>query len=198
MTEVGDYIFFYGTDWPSNFTPAKIKAKDMMYHASLFDEPIETDGLRVRMPQCITYNDSETYYQSWKAYVMGDEKNYYRIAAASTPADAKKLSWNVNLNKELWDKCKDVIMYDVLRQKFTQNPDLMKLLLDEKYDNKIFIEASPTDLYWGIGFSETMVKNFIDRNGFNPMDDPRIKKGKNMLGKLLNDLRNSLILARKK
>jgi len=187
MTEIGDYIFFYGHDWPSNFAPAQIKDRDMMYQKALFDNG----------PEYITYKDSETYYQAYKAYIMGDRENYYRIIDSPTPAQAKKLSRNVNLNKNQWDSCRDVIMYSILRKKFEQNPDLMKLLLDEKYDNKIFVEASPTDMYWGIGFSEAQLKDYIDHNGINPMDDPAVEKGKNMLGKLLNELRKTLILAKK-
>ena len=187
MTEIGDYIFFYGSDWPSNFAKATIKIKDKMHQSTLFDNT----------PKYITFNDSETYYQSWKAVIMNDRENYYRIVISTTPAMSKKLARNIKLDPKLWDKSRDVVMYSVLRHKFLQNQDLLDELLSDKYDGKIFVEASPTDKYWGIGFSEEQAKDYIDRNGINPMDDPGVEKGKNMLGKLLNELRKNLILAKK-
>jgi ribA/ribD-fused uncharacterized protein len=71
-------------------------------------------------------------------------------------------------------------MVDGLISKFTQNPDILKILLDT--EDKILAEASPYDKIWGIGFAE---------------DDPRAKyqsqwQGKNLLGKVLMRVRERI------
>ncbi len=71
-------------------------------------------------------------------------------------------SWDIVAN---WSKIKVNRMYNVLKVKFTDN-DLMEKLLNT--GRSILIENSKTDSFWGIG-----------RRG----------KGKNMLGKLLMEIR---------
>mgnify|MGYP003516350373 FL=1 len=56
---------------------------------------------------------------------------------------------------------------------------LLKELLDSKYDNKTFVEASPFDTIWGTGMDE---------------DNPNVEyeskwKGLNLLGKCINKIR---------
>ena len=63
--------------------------------------------------------------------------------------------------------------------KFSQNPDLKRVLLDTK---GLIVEASPLDTIWGIGLDE---------------DDPRALdraqwKGTNWLGEVLTKVRASL------
>ena len=74
-----------------------------------------------------------------------------------------------NFIRSDWDAVKDAIMYKILQAKFTQDPRLSALLLNT--GSAKLIEASPVDSYWGYGPD---------------------KKGKNMLGKLLMQLRNEL------
>lgn len=64
--------------------------------------------------------------------------------------------------------------------KFTQNPELLQLLLDTR--GTTLAEASPTDCIWGIGLAE---------------DDPAAHhrdawRGQNWLGEVLTALRDSL------
>jgi len=68
-----------------------------------------------------------------------------------------------------WNKIKVDRMRDILREKFTQNKNLQKLLLDT--GNVILIEDSKTDAFWGVG-----------KNG----------DGKNTLGTLLMEVRDDL------
>lgn len=68
-----------------------------------------------------------------------------------------------------WSRLKVGFMRDVLRAKFTQNPDLKSMLLQT--GDSILIENSKTDAFWGLG-----------KKG----------NGKNMLGTLLMELRSSL------
>lgn len=78
------------------------------------------------------------------------------------------LKANIQIRPD-WDNIKNDVMIYILRQKFTQNLTLKNLLLST--GNSILVEESPRDSYWGIG------KN---------------RDGKNMLGKLLMDLREEL------
>lgn len=68
-----------------------------------------------------------------------------------------------------WDDVKVDIMRKALTAKFTQNADLAKLL--KETGGKMLIESSPKDKWWGWG---------------------RDKKGLNMLGKLLEEIRSTL------
>ena len=42
--------------------------------------------------------------------------------------------------------------FDKRRDKFSQNPDLLTLI--KTHSDKIFVEASPVDLIWGVGLHE--------------------------------------------
>lgn len=65
-----------------------------------------------------------------------------------------------------WEEVKDDVMRIGLYAKFTQNPKLKEMLV--KTNDSILEEASPYDSYWGTA-----------------------KNGKNMLGKLLMELRKT-------
>lgn len=69
-----------------------------------------------------------------------------------------------------WNTYRLEVMKKALREKFTQDDDLYKLLLEET-GNRILQENSPSDSFWGIG-----------RNG----------KGQNHMGRLLQQLREEL------
>lgn len=79
--------------------------------------------------------------------------------------DAMKEYSDVTLRSD-WEDVKDDIMRKALEAKFNQCEDLKKLLKDT--GTKKLIEASPKDSYWGHG---------------------RDKKGKNMLGQILEEIR---------
>ena len=68
-----------------------------------------------------------------------------------------------------WDTFKVGLMADLLQAKFKQNKDLAELLLQT--GDKILIEDSPSDYFWGCGKDGT---------------------GENMLGKLLMSVRLGL------
>jgi ribA/ribD-fused uncharacterized protein len=73
------------------------------------------------------------------------------------------------------------IMYDVNYAKYTQNPKMYKTLMDTS--NTILVEASPYDKIWGIGLDENTAK----------ITDPKNWPGENLLGKVLDKVRNRLL-----
>ena len=54
------------------------------------------------------------------------------------------------------------------------------MLLDPKFDGKVFVEASPIDKIWGVGYDE----NNAEYNEF--------QWGRNYLGKIITNIRNRI------
>ncbi len=110
---------------------------------------------------------TEHYFQAQKF-----EKQTYqdKIRNAESPMMAAQLgrSRKERILKN-WDNIKLNVMYDAVKAKFTQYPELTQLLLDTK-EAKI-IEHTENDDYWGDGGDG---------------------KGKNMLGKILMKIREEL------
>lgn len=151
----------------------------------------------------IIYPNTEYYYQVQK--FMGpestdlDQEYAEKILAVNTSNKAYYLakqiarggyaaSWYVSQNDKTmlndliresktngvkprpdWDNVKDNVMRKAVWAKFTQHPDLQQLLLDT--NDAYIAENSPRDSYWGLG-----------KDG----------DGKNMLGKILEEVRTLL------
>lgn len=68
------------------------------------------------------------------------------------PFDCKMLGRKVRpYDEEMWNKVRYEIMCSVLMEKFKQNPVLAEMLLAT--DDRVLVEASPTDLIWGVGLA---------------------------------------------
>jgi len=98
------------------------------------------------------------------------------------PAVQKAIGRQVeNFGPIRWNEiCKDVV-YKANYAKFTQNPDMKKVLIES--EETTLVEASPHDTIWGIGLGE---------------DDPRAAdrsqwRGKNWLGEVLMKVREDLL-----
>ena len=187
MTIKGDYILFFGSDWPSNFAQSPITVYDDFWEKGLFgDEPY--------FPPTVTFKTAEAYYQSRKAVMARDKYSYYKIALANDPAETKKLSRLIKLDAKAWDRIRVKAMWDTLHLKFEQNPDLKEKLLDPSLDGKMFVEASPYDCFWGAGIGEKILARDIETKGyiewFNFVRD--VPYALNMLGELLGKLRIEL------
>lgn len=115
----------------------------------------------------ILWPTTEHYFQAQK-YVGTDR--YLQIARAPTPRLAADLGRDrVQPLRSDWEQVKDAVMKRCVLEKVKQHPEVMNKLL-ETGDEEI-IEDSPTDYYWGCGANGT---------------------GKNMLGKILVDIREEL------
>lgn len=113
------------------------------------------------------WKTSEHYFQAQKfAGTEFEEK----VRLAPTPKEAANLGRNRKfpLRKD-WEEVKDDIMREALRAKFTQNKELKTILL-ETGDAEL-VEHTHLDFYWADGGDGS---------------------GKNMLGKLLMELREEL------
>ena len=102
--------------------------------------------------------------------------------------------WHGNGSDDTMTPGKDRAMYNAVKMKFTQNPDLHKLLVDT--GDALIIEnaglkvagVSPGDKYWGDGkYGDTAAGT--SSWDFTKIDD---KEGKNKLGLLLMEIRDEL------
>ena len=105
----------------SNFYPCKIKDKD---------------GLE--------FDSSEAYFQSMKTTDPIIRQKFVGLA----PDESKKLGRRIALRPD-WEEIKDQVMMEVLEAKFSQNPDLSKLLVET--EDALLVEGNTWgDKYWGV------------------------------------------------
>jgi len=110
---------------------------------------------------------TEHYFQAMK---FGDEEYRAQIRAAKAPKIAADMGRDHSRPiRPDWEAVKDDVMRRALRAKFTSHADLRKLLLSTGEED--LVENAPGDYYWGIGADGS---------------------GRNMLGKLLMELRGQL------
>ena len=93
------------------------------------------------------------------------------MAEVSSPAEAKRLGKRIELRSD-WLEVRDQIMYQVVLEKFKQNPDLKAMLLAT---GDAHLEEGNTwkDRYWGVC-------------------PPRSGNGENKLGQILMRVREEL------
>lgn len=129
--------------------------------SNFYDTPVTYLGL--------TYQNNEAAFQSAK--VIGTKQEDQRQTFTHlAPNEAKRKGRHVLLRPD-WEKAKDQIMYEIVKDKFTNNPDLQEKLLAT--GNAILTEGNTWhDVYWGY--------------------DTRQKRGQNKLGKILMRVRQEL------
>lgn len=106
------------------------------YLSNFHNSPMEYNGLK--------FLNAESAFQSQKATDPMVMNQFVDLP----PNKAKALGRKVVLRDD-WEKVKDQVMYEVVKNKFTQNPDLGRKL---KETGDAFLEEgnSWNDTYWGI------------------------------------------------
>lgn len=129
------------------------------------------------------WKNSEQCFMAKKAEYFKDTEILEEILKAETPEKAKKLGRKVkNFDAEKWSKVCFDKMYDAVYAKFSQNNDLKELLLSSDFEGKGFVEGSPFDAIWG-----------VKMDWRNPdIDNEENWRGQNLLGKVLNKVREDL------
>lgn len=93
-----------------------------------------------------------------------------RIRISLSPMEAAKMGRDRrNPLREDWEEVKDVIMKKAVLKKFSTHKDIKAILLST--EDKVIVEKTSNDYYWGCG-----------QDG----------SGKNMLGKILMEVRELL------
>ena len=135
----------------------------------------------------IVFNTAEQYMMFSKAMLFNNDLIAEKILKTDDPRQQKELGRQViNFNIETWNKNAFNIVYRGNFAKFLQNENLKKFLLDTR--DKSLVEASSSDIIWGIGLSE------IDNKRF----DRALWNGTNWLGEVLicvrEDIKNEMKL----
>lgn len=128
-----------------------------------------------------TFSSMEQFMMYRKAICFGDEAVATNILSTDDVAEIKALGRQVaNYDEHVWNGIRQILVYEGLLAKFSQNEDLKDKL---KFTGEaILAECAVKDLIWSVGLS---------------MKDPdrfdKIKwKGQNLLGYTLMVVRESL------
>lgn len=133
--------------------------------------PVKIDGKKFNcMEQWMMYN---------KAILFKDNEMAELIMSTDNPRLQKEYGRTVkNFDAKKWDD----VAFDIVKrgnyEKFTQNKDLQKQLLDT--GDRILVEASPVDRIWGIGMAQYDVGVENEKNW----------RGRNLLGKAITEVKN--------
>ena len=128
------------------------------------------------------FHCAEQYMMHGKALLFDDADVAAQILTVDSPKKHKELGRKVKgFDDAVWKANRENIVMAGSRAKFTQNADLLALLLATK--GTTLVEASPYDRIWGIGLSATDPK----------AQDPATWRGQNLLGKILTTLRDELL-----
>jgi len=130
--------------------------------SNFYTAPVMYEGL--------LYQNNESAFQSAKVLDIEKRKQF----CTKDPSTAKKKGRNVTLRYD-WEKVKDKVMEDCVRDKFTRNEDLKKRLIET--GKKELIEGNYWhDNIWGNCYCNKC-KNIV---------------GKNMLGEIIMKVRAEL------
>ena len=128
----------------------------------------------------LTYNCAEQYMMAKKALLFGSLLLHKLIMDTTDPAEQKRLGKLVTgFSVERWQAVARDVVFRGNVAKFTQNKELRAELMRARGK---FVEASPTDVVWGIGLAE----------GDPRCTDPAQWRGWNWLGQVLDEVRSAL------
>ena len=163
MIKITDKHAFFYTEWPSNFYRTKFTWK-------AFGEEHE-------------FFCTEQAFMWAKAKYFGDNDSATMILKCNDPMRCKGRGRLVKgYDDKQWNLVRYSFMHDVNFEKYSQDTKLKEKLLDSAFDGKEFVEASPTDRIWGIGFAQV-----------DAPDDESKWLGQNLLGKVLTQVRDEIL-----
>ena len=129
----------------------------------------------------VTFSSMEQYMMYKKAVCFEDKDMADKILATDDVAEIKAFGRLVaNYNESYWNGVRQIVVFEGLTAKFSQNEDLKTKL--KATDNLILAECAVKDRIWGIGLSMNDPDRFqIDK-----------WKGQNLLGYALMMVRERL------
>ena len=129
----------------------------------------------------VLFSSMEQYMMYQKAKLFQDNVVASKILNTSDAGKIKALGRSVkNYNDIIWNGVRQIIVYEGLLEKFRQNEELKKKLIET--ENAVVAECAVQDKIWGIGLS---MKN---ENRF----DMTQWKGQNLLGFSIMMVRKAL------
>ena len=132
----------------------------------------------------ITFSSMEQYMMYKKAVCFQDYDTAGRILETEDVSQIKKLGRKVsNYDENSWNGVRQIVVYRGLLEKFGQNDELKKLLLET--GDSVLAECAVKDRIWGIGLSMTDPDRM----------DRACWKGQNLLGYALMMVRETLAIS---
>ena len=132
----------------------------------------------------ITFSSMEQYMMYKKAICFQDYDTADRILETEDVSQIKKLGRKVsNYDENSWNGVRQIVVYRGLLEKFGQNDELKKLLLET--GDSVLAECAVKDRIWGIGLSMTDPDRM----------DRACWKGQNLLGYALMMVREALAMS---
>lgn len=132
----------------------------------------------------ITFSSMEQYMMYKKAVCFQDYDTADRILKTEDVSQIKKLGRKVsNYDENYWNGVRQIVVYRGLLEKFGQNDEMKKLLLET--GDSVLAECAVKDRIWGIGLSMTDPDR-LDRDCW---------KGQNLLGYALMMVRETLAMS---
>ncbi len=132
----------------------------------------------------ITFSSMEQYMMYKKAVCFRDYDTAGRILEMEDVSQIKKLGRKVsNYDENYWNGVRQIVVYRGLLEKFGQNDELKKLLLET--GDSVLAECAVKDRIWGIGLSMTDPDRM----------DRACWKGQNLLGYALMMVREDLAMS---
>ena len=129
----------------------------------------------------VVYSSMEQYMMYQKAIYFHDEIVAEQILETEDVSEIKQFGRMVSGYDDItWNGIRQIIVYEGLKAKFSQNEELRNLL--KKTGDAILAECAVKDRIWGIGLSMTDLSRF-DKNKW---------KGQNLLGYSLMMVRKSI------
>jgi ribA/ribD-fused uncharacterized protein len=158
---------------PVFFFPGNTALNENRYLSNMYDAPIQIEGT--------TFPTVEHYFQWSKARQFGDAAAQAKILKTPSAKSVKSYGKKVTpFDAEVWSAMAEKVMRIAVKAKFMQHPELLEQL--RKTGTRLIGEADPRSKHWGIGTSAETSK----------AKDPAKWPGKNVMGKILMDLRTEL------
>jgi ribA/ribD-fused uncharacterized protein len=162
--EVQEPVFFFSGN------PALNENK---FLSNEYEAPIQVEGQ--------TFATVEHYFQWSKARKFGDGAIQAKILKTPSAKSVKSYGKKVSpFDAEAWTADAENVMRTAVKAKFMQHPDLLEKL--RKTGTRPLAEADPRSKFWGIGTSSDTSK----------AKDPNKWPGKNVMGKILAEIRSEL------
>lgn len=135
----------------------------------------------------VHFANTEQYMMYHKVMMFGRNDLADRIMKTTNPKDCKDIARQPfsEFNSVTWDSTCYTIVKRGVKAKFSQNPAIRKILMET--GNALLAECSPKDKKWGIG---------IDISDPDRLDVSKWN-GKNLLGRILMEVREELRLEEK-
>ena len=129
----------------------------------------------------VKFSSMEQFMMYRKAICFCDDAVATQILSTKDVAEIKSLGRKVsNYDENMWNGIRQIVVYEGLLAKFSQNQDLKSKL--KSTGNALLAECAVKDCIWGIGFS-MKDPDRLDRTKW---------KGKNLLGYTLMMVREHL------